>query len=432
MNITATKIFLKLLLKKKRNYKKELFVGVISFAIATGAYLINQAVGTLLVITYLFVASTTNFTANDIFWNADDFKSLNISVHSVQYFVFFLLQKILLDTFVSNLIVFVGLNIVLLVKFGALQALAFSLSVAFYFIISPNCSLIYSKRNKRTIAICVCILLSIPVLLWLDFVFWHLLVSLYYVCTITDFFGYCLFYSICFLFFVLVSKICKRGKNNTYPARVLLGFLKKLDMWLYKDYMLNCKMVITNIISLIISLFLFVDFVNSDDMGGLRPLILWLVCGSKLFSQKDKKSKKHLLVFNDPLFCKKTNNQDIIFVRRKKFKTVMTGCLVKLIVILPFLSVLGFTSLEDIFIFGITAVISSMLECFTIYKNGISTQVVIYLVNTTIPVVWLCIILKHYSMIFLYAYLSVVFLISSLFLINAICAKNIGKNIAVI
>ena len=70
MNITALKTFRKLLLKQKRNYKKEIFVGLLFLAIAICAYLINQAVGqavgTLLVITYLFVTSTANFAKNDI------------------------------------------------------------------------------------------------------------------------------------------------------------------------------------------------------------------------------------------------------------------------------------------------------------------------------------------------------------------------------
>ena len=127
MNTKAIKTFRKLLLKQKRNYKKEIFVGLLFLAIAIGAYLINQAVGTLLVITYLFVTSTANFAKNDIFWNADDFRSLNIFAHSKQYFVFFLWQRILLDSFISNLIVGVGLSIFSFIKFGILQVLAFLL-----------------------------------------------------------------------------------------------------------------------------------------------------------------------------------------------------------------------------------------------------------------------------------------------------------------
>jgi hypothetical protein len=188
-------------------------------------------------------------------------------------------------------------------------------------------------------------------------------------------------------------------------------------------------MVLTNILSLAITLLL---FVNSDDMGILRPFLLWLVCGSKLFSVKDKKTKEHLLVFNDPLFCKKAVGQDIVFVRRKKFKAVMTGSLVKFLVTLPFLIVLGFISVEDILIFGVTSVISAMLECFTIYKSGMTTQAVIYLVKTTIPVVWGCIILNHYSMTFLYIYLAVAILISAFLLIDAICKKNTEQIVAVI
>lgn len=433
MNITAIKTFRKLLLKQKRNYKKEIFVGLLFLAIAICAYLINQAVGqavgTLLVITYLFVTSTANFAKNDIFWNADDFRSLNISAHSKQYFVFFLWQRFLLDSFISNLIVGVGLSIFLFIKFGILQVLAFLLLVIMYFIISPSCSVIYSKKNKITTAICVSVLLIIPILLWLDFAFWHLATSLYSICTITDFIYCCLFSAICFLFFTIVSKTCKAQKNNNYPSRTILGFLKRFDIWLYKDYMLNYKMVLTNILSLAITLLL---FVNSDDMGILRPFLLWLVCGSKLFSVKDKKTKEHLLVFNDPLFCKKAVGQDIVFVRRKKFKAVMTGSLVKFLVTLPFLIVLGFISVEDILIFGVTSVISAMLECFTIYKSGMTTQAVIYLVKTTIPVVWGCIILNHYSMTFLYIYLAVAILISAFLLIDAICKKNTEQIVAVI
>lgn len=429
MNTTAIKTFRRLLLKQKRNYKKEIFVGLLFLAIAIGAYLINQAVGNLLVITYLFVTSTANFAKNDIFWNADDFRSLNISTHSKQYFVFFLWQRILLDSFVSNLIVGIGISIFLVIKFGILQVLAFLLLVTLYFIISPSCSVICSKKNKITTALCVCVLLIIPVLLWLDFAFWHVATNIYTIHTITDFICCCLFSTVCFLFFTIVSKACKTQKNNNYPSRTIFGFLKKFDIWLYKDYMLNYKMVLTNIISLAITLLLFVD---SDDMGILRPFLLWLVCGSKLFSVKDKKTKEYLLVFNDPLFCKKTENQDIVFVRRKKFKAVMTGSLVKFLVTLPFLIALGFTSVEDILIFGIASVISAMLECFTIYKSGMSTQAVIYLVKTTIPVVWGCIILNHYSMMFLYIYLAVAILISAFLLMDAISKKNTEQIVSVI
>ena len=429
MNTKAIKTFRRLLLKQKRNYKKEIFVGLLFLAIAIGAYLINQAVGNLLVITYLFVTSTANFAKNDIFWNADDFSSLNISAYSKQYFVFFLFQRILLDSFVSNLIVGIGLSIFLFVKFGILQVLAFLLLVILYFIISPSCSVIYSKKNKITTALCVSVLLIIPALLWLDFAFWDLAVNVYAICTISDLICCFLFATICFLYFTIVSKTCKAQKNNNYPSRTIFGFLKKIDIWLYKDYMLNYKMVFTNIISLAITLLL---FVASDDMGILRPFLLWLVCGSKLFSVKDKKTKEHLLVFNDPLFCKKAEGQDIVFVRRKKFKAVMTGSIVKFLVTLPFLIVLRFTSVEDILIFGIASVISAMLECFTIYKSGMSTQAIIYLVKTTIPIVWGCVILNHYSMMFLYIYLAVAILISTFLLIAVISKKNTEQIVTVI
>lgn len=429
MSTTAIRMFKKLLLKQERNYKKDVFVGLIFLVIAIVAYLINQATGNLLVITYLFVTSTANFAENDIFWNANDFRSLGITAHSKQYFVFFLWQRILLDSFVSNLIVGVGLSVFLLIKFGIMQVLFFLMLVMLYFIISPICSIIYSKKNKITTVFCVCGLLIIPCLLWLDFIFWHLATSLYLVCTIVDFLYCFLFSVICFLFFTVISKTCKAQKNNNYPSRIIFKFLKRLDIWIYKDYMLNYKMVLTNIVSFAITLLLFVD---SDDMGILRPFLLWLVCGSKLFSVKDKKTKRHLLVVNDPLFCRRTVDQDIIFVRRKKFKAIMTGSLVKFLVILPFLIVLGFTSVEDIFIFGITSVISALFECFTIYKNGMSTQMIIYLTMTTIPVVWGCIILNHYSLMFLYIYLVVAMLISVFLLLDVISKKKAEKNATVI
>lgn len=429
MNIMAVKTFRKLLLKQKRDYKKEIFVGILFLTIVIGVHFINQAVGTLLVITYLFVTSTANFVKNDIFWNVDDFASLNISVQSMQYFEFFLWQRILLDAFISNLIVGIGLSVFLSVRYGILQMLAFWLFIVLYYVMSPVCSVICGKKNKGVTAICVCVLLIIPVLLWLDFAFWHLATGLYSICTIEDFICCCLFSTVCFLFFTVVSKICKAQKNNNYPSRIILGFLKAFDIWFYKDYMLNYKMIFTNVISLAITLLLFVD---ADDIGILRPFLLWLVCGSKLFSIKDKKTKEYLLAFNDPLFCKKVEAQDIVFVRRKKFKAVISGGLIRLLVTLPFLVVLGFTSVEDIFIFGITSVISAMFECYTIYKSGMSTQAVIYLVNTTIPIVWGCVILKHYSMTFLYIYLTATILVGVFLLVDALRKSNIEEIVGVI
>lgn len=429
MNTTAINTFRKLLLKQKRNYKKEFFVGLLLLVITIGAYLLNQGIGNLLVITYLFVTSTANFVKNNIFWNADDFKSLNIIMHTKQYFLFFLLQRVLLDALVSNLIVGIGLTVFLLIKFGILQVCAFIMLVILYFAITPSCSIIYNKKNKITTAVCVTVLIITPILLWLDFVFWHLLTGLYFVHTMIDFIYCCLFTVICFLFFIVASKICKSQKTNIYPSRVFFSFLKKIDIWLYKDYMINYKMVFTNIISLAITLML---FVNSKDMGILRPFLLWLICGTKLFSVKDKKTKEYLLVFNDPLFCQKTADQDYLFVRKKKFKAVMTGSLVKFLVTLPFLIVHGFTSVEDIIVFGITSVISAMLECFTIYKSGMLTQALIYLSKTTIPIVWGCIIFNHYSMMFLYIYLASVLLISILLLFDIISKKNAEHSTEVI
>ena len=144
-----------------------------------------------------------------IFWNADDFRSLNISAHYKQYFVFFLWQRFLLDSFISNLIVGVGLSIFLFIKFGILQVLAFLLLVIMYFIISPSCSVIYSKKNKITTAICVSVLLIIPTYCSL-ILLWHLATSLYSICTITDFIYCCLFSAICC--FTIVSKTCKAQK----------------------------------------------------------------------------------------------------------------------------------------------------------------------------------------------------------------------------
>lgn len=429
MNTTAIKTFGKLLLQQTRNYKKESLIGLLFLAISTGAYLTNQAVGNLLVITYLFVSSTANFTKNEIFWNANDFKSLNVTILSKQYFVFYLIQRILLDSFVTNLIVVLGLTVFLFIKFGILQVTAFILLVVLYFAISPYCSIIYSKNNKVTTATCVTLLVLIPTVLWLDFAFWKQVRSLYFIYSIVDCIYCFIFATVIFFLFAIVSITCKSQKNSTYPSRVIFRPLKKIDIWLYKDYMLNYKMVFTNIISLIITLLL---FANSDDIGILRPFLLWLICGIKIFSVKEKSTKELLLVFNDPLFCKKTVAQDCLMVRKKKFKTVLTGSLIKFGATLPFLIVLGFTSIEDILIFGITSFISAKFECFTIFKSGLSTQAVIYSIKTTIPIVWGCIILNNYSLVFFYIYMAIMLFISTLLLYGITNKKSVDHNSSVI
>lgn len=429
MNTMVIKTFQRLLLRQKHNYKKEVLAGFLFLGIAIWAYLLDQAVANLLVLTYLLVSSTANFTKNDVFWNADDFKSLNISMNTPQYFIFYVIQRILLDTWLSNLILGTGLLVFFLWKFGALQGITFVAFLVWYFAISPACSIIYSKKNKTITAICIALLVLIPLLLWMDFIFWKQFSDIYILRNAIDCISCLVFIVATYVFFAEIGRVCKAKKTSTYWPRIILSFLKKIDPWVYKDYLLNDKMIFTNLLSLVVTLAL---FSNPDDMEILKPFLLWLVCSNKVFFKKDKTTKKQMLQLKDPLFCKQIEEEDYIFVRKKKFKTVISGGIVKFLVAVPFLIMLGYVLLENILIFVSASLISSTLECFDIFKNRRSTQVIVYLLKTTIPIVWGCLILNDYPMLFLYVYLTVFALISILLLWGITGKDKISYGVTVI
>lgn len=405
---TAVMTFQRLLIKQERKYGKEILTGLVFLAVSAAAYLIRPEVGSLLVITYLFITSIANFVKNDVFWSVDDFRSLNIPAGSPRYFVFYLLQRFWLDSVVSNLLVGVGLTVFLTLRGQIFSALTFLLYAALYFGISPACSVICGKKNKPVTAFCVTFLVGVPVVLWLDFAFWHKMTVLYAGATAAD--GlWCLgFCGVCFGLFTLVARLCKGQKSRTYLPRILLAPLKKLDLWVYKDYLLNYKMILGNVFSLALTLILFAE---SDDFGILKAFLLWVTCGHQLFSGKEKKTKEYTLLANDPLFCGNPG-ADAVFLRRKKCKTVLTGSVLRFAVAMPFLIAMGLASVETVAVFAVTCLISALLECYGLFHGSRKARTLIHFALSTVPVLWGALLLMDYPMTFFWIYLAAALLIA--------------------
>ena len=416
---TAVMTFQRLLIKQERKYGKEILVGLVLLAVSVIAYLIRPEVGNLLVITYLFITSIAGFVKNDVFWSAEDFRSLNIPVGSARYFVFYLLQRFWLDSVVSNLIVGVGLTVFLLLRGQMFSAVTFLIYATLYFGISPACSIVCSKRNKAVTALCVVFLVAVPVVLWLDFAFWHKMTALYAGAAAAD--GlWCLGFSLaCFGLFTLVARVCKGQKSRTYPPRILLSPLKKLDLWVYKEYLLNYKMILGNVFSLALTLLLFAE---TDDLGILKAFLLWVTCGHSFFSGREKKTKEFTLLANDPLFCGRAG-ADGLFLRRKKFKAVLTGSVIRFAVALPFLIAMGLASVETVSVFAVTGLISALLECYGLFHGSWKARMLIHFAQSTVPVLWGAVLLTGYPTTFLWIYLVVALLISAV-LFAGMTVKN--------
>lgn len=399
------KTFFHLVYKKHFYTTKEVIFSIVLFIILIISYLFDQCIGNLIFISYLFFSSLVSFTENEIFWKCEDFVSLKIMPNTKQYFILYVIQRIALDSFLINLVMFIVIGIFLLIMYGTMQFLCFLSIIFAYYCISPYYSVINTKGSKLLNYFFMSWLLVVPALFWIAYLLNEIVPLILRPSETLDL-TFIVFLEICIIVLTkTISLKCKTKISNMNILKNLVALLKKININLYKEYLINYKMICINIMTLIFALICIVDY---DPYGIANPIILLVISNVTLFSTKDKDSKEYLLVFNDPLFCKNINWNDVLKLRKMKFYTVLSGCIIKAIITIGCICVYSTLNLSQFIITILILVISSLREYYCMHKKTMLINAMTFLINVSIIVIWILNILISYLNWFIYLYVLII------------------------
>lgn len=363
----------------------EMIIGTIGFAVTISAFKIGQGWGNILIITYLSIASMSSFFDNNVFFTIKDFESIGVKADSRVFNRLFIIQRFILDGIVANVIYLVFTIVFLLIQYGLTQVVSFIILVLFYYFISPAYCRIYENGNNYINYLYICIFCLIPIVLAIDYCTIKILFSLWAPNTFLDFCVYLIFCTLFYLVTSLISRNIRKKNSKACLPVAILSPLKRIDIWIYKDYLLNYRMILFNVLSIYFSAIIFIDF-NFDNLK--KMLILSIIACKNVFLNKKKHVGKPEIIAKDRLYFSDKLEMDRNFIIVKKFKTIFTGVVIKLFITLTLFSFIDNFSLIDLLIYCMTFICVAFTDSFRLLKNGLESKLIIYMINFSIPIIW--------------------------------------------
>ena len=144
---------------------------------------------------------------------------------------------------------------------------------------------------------------------------------------------------ICFLAIAVLFSVMARMKfRNTSRTNLLkksFNWLKKIDIMVYKDYLLVGSKVGAGIVTSIFTYILLCEGLNN----GFKVVFTIICLNTDWFAAKKK--REYLLLVDDFLFDENIFSIDREYIRRKKRLTIFSGSLLKILLLLILVTLEG-------------------------------------------------------------------------------------------
>lgn len=423
-------LFSRMLIKNNKvNFKKEILLGILfSVAFIALFFITKKYLKVFIIGFFLFTSFASFFKENDMFLVYEDLKIFDIKLDDFRFYKIYLIQRLLKDNYITDIILALSTSIFLFIN-DLYTLIWISIIGLSYLILMPiNHKIGIKKPNLIFTKIFIDLLLIIFIFVGAIFNYSYANIILNEPNNMINI-GILLMIMtaiIVGLFFISKSKENYSSQDKTKIIYKSISWMKKIDIYVYKDYMLNFSGVVMSIVSTIL---LFIFICDSNEKFSMLMTIIFVVAPASLFSKKTK--KEYDLIKNDYIFLDHNlSNRDIKYVMSSKLRTVLTEVAIKLMLTVVIL-IIGnkcrdFALLIDVFLISL---ISSMIHYFIIMRNNRVVSCCIYMVKYTLVLMG---IMKVYSMINIYLYFSyiiTVLIATSILLITEIRGEKYEKNI---
>lgn len=414
-------LFSKILIRNsENNKKKEVFIGILLSLLFIIFFFMNKKYTKLGVMSFFIFTSFASFlNENQVFMVYEDFKILDIDINSFRFFKMYIIQRIFMDNYILNAILFLIVSIFLIIK--DVQTLLWLIIVIVdYIILMPVIHRIGKKHPSMILAkvildvgiIAAFIIGCVNNFKYVDIVLnepgsiKNLLIFLCIVLVISM-----------ILFKISMSNKKKTTSNKSIEIYKSISWIKSIDIEIYKDYLLNFKGIVISIISTIVLFFIIKDV--SDKYSTLMTVI-FVIAPVGIFSKRTKGEydliKYDYMFFDNNLSCK-----DIKHMKLSKLKTILTEVIIKVVLTLILLMICGeFNKIHIIVDVFIIATISAMIHFIIIIKNNRFTTIYINIVKYTLIVVGLLKIYGSINEIVFLSYMSFVFILTLLLILDVL------------
>jgi hypothetical protein len=365
--------FCSILLKRNsRNIVKEIFLGIIASLILMAVYQTAGMVwGNLLVLFYCFMIHITCMVENETFFSYQDLEILNFKGNNVHFKVIYLLQRILLDMFVANFIVIVSVFTYLLIAADVTNALFFLTIIIMSQCLMPSYNYWAYKVGEQGVIASVMFLILILVLLVVGCV--HGMDPLRWLFNGSSYLSsllFVLFTAVYILALDFLSHHYKKRPGAIFHTRFFFAWIKPINVFVFKDYVLFYKHVLFNLV-MIITLYSLLIMGTEER---LLPFMTAFIIGSNsIFAVKRK--KQYTLISEDSLFDESIIKMDIKTIRITKLKTILSGAMIKIILCFGMLFYHGFHEWMIFSSLTVIMIIGSVIEFIVVYRNRLSSTI---------------------------------------------------------
>lgn len=272
-----------------KNVIKQSLISIMLIILLSIVFNENHTIFQFIVFLYLFLSGSVVSLATKFFFTKNDLKMLGFEIHTFEFNLFYIIQRYFRDTFITNSLVFIGLEIFLIyqnLEYAVLLLLVYSL----HFILSPIEHLIFFNNVIETT-----IALVIKTIFLIGFSFltvngltefaWLILVIFYVVYTVV-------IYSLSF-------KVSGLDNNFTDRIEDKLRIIKKVDLFLFRDLIFMYKPFFSSLVNLVLFLILFAD---RGKIGYYLIFILTIYRGLNSFFIKKDSKKEYILTISDKIF----------------------------------------------------------------------------------------------------------------------------------
>ena len=379
------KVFIKLLIKSENtNFKKQTLGGLLMSIIFIVFFNINPNIVKVAVLSYLLLSSFASFLdKNEIFMVYDDFRILDFDIYSIRFYKSYIIQRLIKDTYVMNLIlVFIG-TIFLIYK-DFYSAIWFLLIILAYILLSPLNHIVGIKYNNMVL-IKVIFDVIVAGILIVGTVNNNALIKTL-ICDINKPKGL-LYVFLCILCLscclLKLSRIESNKVKNYNLANYskILNWMKKIDIHVYKDYILNFPDIVMNVINSIVFFYIMRDGFSLDST---YLTILFIIIPTGLFVTK--KEKKYKILSIDNFFYNlEMEFDDIKYIRKKKLKTIFSEVIIKTIVCSIILLIdMNFESFIMLLDVVAISIVIAMIHFMIIIRNNKISAVYMTLIKYTL------------------------------------------------
>lgn len=356
--------------RKQQSLIKEVGIGILASIIIILFYTFSPSLGNLLFIIYFLFVQITCMVDNTIFHSFKDYGIFGINHNNYHFKISFILSRIFLDRLITNLIIFLTTTIYLFIFLGASFSFFFILMVILNYLIMPSHNYLSIKLGESGSFIYIIMLIMLTSLIVLAYFlkFEPIIFILQANTMLSVLFLFCI--GVLYVYFVRIT-------NQKYVSRIFtlankrgpLLWLKKINVFLFKDYVMNIYYIGFYIISCIATYTIIIP----GSQQNLIPVFICLIMSGSIFTRKDK--KQYSILHADSLFNENILTKDVKNIRKSKLFTISSGAIIKIMISFILLIIHKIFVMEAYIIISFILYISSLLEFITVYKNNIAITV---------------------------------------------------------